>query len=65
MPVSSSEEIISVDELYKMCEIARDMLVGDNLVGRVIARPFIGEVGAFKRTANRHLKILSYPNLIS
>ncbi len=37
-----------------MCEIARDMLVGDNLVGRVIARPFIGEVGAFKRTANRH-----------
>ncbi len=52
--IAAHEEIISVDELYKMCEIARDMLVGDNLVGRVIARPFIGEVGAFKRTANRH-----------
>ena len=36
-----------------MCEIAREMLVGDNLIGRVIARPFVGEVGSFKRTSNR------------
>lgn len=52
--IAAHEEVISVEELYKMCEIAREMLVGDNLIGRVIARPFVGEVGAFKRTPNRH-----------
>ena len=51
--IAAHEEVISVDELYKMCEIARKMLVGENLVGRVIARPFVGEVGNFKRTSNR------------
>ena len=51
--VAAHEEIISVKELYEMCEIAREMLVGDNLIGRVIARPFVGEVGNFKRTPNR------------
>lgn len=51
--IAAHEEVISIDELYKMCEIAREMLVGDNLIGRVIARPFVGEVGAFKRTPNR------------
>ena len=51
--VAAHEEIIFVEELYKMCEIAREMLIGDNLIGRVIARPFVGSVGNFKRTLNR------------
>lgn len=51
--IAAHEEIIPIDELYKMCEIARNMLVGDRLIGRVIARPFIGEHGKFKRTSNR------------
>lgn len=51
--IAAHEEIISVDELYKMCEIAREMLVGDKAVGRVIARPFVGEEGNFTRTSNR------------
>lgn len=51
--IAAHEEIISIGELYKMCEIAREMLVGDKAVGRVIARPFIGEEGNFTRTSNR------------
>ena len=52
--IAAHEDVISVDELYRFCEIARNMLVGDDTVGRVIARPFIGEVGNFKRTSRRH-----------
>lgn len=53
--VAAHEEVIPLEELYKICQIARDMLVGDKMVGRVIARPFIGaKKGEFKRTANRH-----------
>lgn len=51
--IAAHEEVISIEELYNMCEVAREMLVGDNLIGRVIARPFVGEVGNFKRTSNR------------
>lgn len=51
--IAAHEEVISIEELYNMCEVAREMLVGDNLIGRVIARPFVGEVGSFKRTSNR------------
>lgn len=51
--IAAHEEVIGLDNLYKMCEIAREMLVGENVVGRVIARPFVGEVGSFKRTSNR------------
>ncbi|MBC5625433.1 phosphopentomutase [Clostridium sp. NSJ-49] len=51
--IAAHEEVISIEELYKMCEIAREMLVGDKAVGRVIARPFIGEEGNFTRTSNR------------
>ena len=48
------EEIVSKDELYRMCAIARDILVGEHAVGRVIARPFIGNSkDGFVRTANR------------
>ena len=52
--IAAHEEIIPIPELYRMCEIAREILTGPFEVGRVIARPFIGTPGAFKRTANRH-----------
>lgn len=51
--IAAHEEVIPLWELYKMCETARDILRGPHEVGRVIARPFIGETGAFTRTANR------------
>ncbi len=52
--VAGHEDVISLDELYRCCEIAREMLQGDLAVGRVIARPFVGELGSFERTRNRH-----------
>ena len=51
--IAAHEQVIPLDELYRICEIARGMLVDDNLVGRVIARPFLGVSGAYKRTENR------------
>jgi len=52
--IAAHEEIIPLDRLYEICEIARGMLRGEHEVGRVIARPFLGEPGAFYRTENRH-----------
>lgn len=52
--IAAHEEVVPVEELYKYCEIAREMLVGEVGVGRVIARPFIGEYPEYKRTSNRH-----------
>lgn len=52
--IAAHEEIIPLDRLYEICEIARDILRGEHEVGRVIARPFLGEPGAFYRTENRH-----------
>ncbi len=52
--IAAHEEIIPVPKLYEMCETARRILHGEDEVGRVIARPFIGSTGAFKRTENRH-----------
>ena len=52
--IAAHEEVIPLFELYKMCETARDLLRGPYEVGRVIARPFVGEPGAFTRTPNRH-----------
>jgi phosphopentomutase len=51
--IAAHEEVISIDELYQMCEIARRLLTGEHAVGRVIARPFIGRGGSFKRTERR------------
>jgi phosphopentomutase len=51
--VAAHEEIIPVEELYRICQIARELLTGDYAVGRVIARPFIGQPGYFKRTERR------------
>jgi phosphopentomutase len=52
--IAAHEEVIPIDELYRICRIAYE-LVGEGMgVGRVIARPFVGLPGAFTRTANRH-----------
>jgi phosphopentomutase len=51
--VAAHEEIIPIGELYRMCEIARELLVGEHAIGRVIARPFIGQPGSFTRTERR------------
>ena len=52
--VAGHEDVVSLEELYRCCEIAREMLQGDLAVGRVIARPFVGKEGSFERTRNRH-----------
>ena len=52
--IAAHEEVVPLDQLYSWCELARDLLQGEHGVGRVIARPFIGEIGALQRTAHRH-----------
>jgi phosphopentomutase len=51
--IAAHEDVILIEELYKMCKIAREMFVGDIAVGRIIARPFTGESGSYSRTSNR------------
>lgn len=51
--IAAHEEVIPVEELYDMCVKARRILTGDHAVGRVIARPFVGSPGNFRRTENR------------
>ncbi len=52
--IAAHEKYIPLKELYNDCKIARNLLTGDNAVGRVIARPFTGDIGSFTRTPNRH-----------
>jgi phosphopentomutase len=52
--IAAHEEVIPIDRQYEICELARDILRGEHEVGRVIARPFLGQPGAFYRTENRH-----------
>lgn len=53
--IAAHEDLVPVPELYRYCQIARDMLKGEHAVGRVIARPFVGtNKDNFKRTTNRH-----------
>jgi phosphopentomutase len=52
--IAAHEEVIPIAELYRICEIARKLLDGPNRVGRVIARPFTGAAGNFRRTERRH-----------
>ena len=52
--VAAHEEVIPLAELYRICETAREILRGPYEVGRVIARPFVGTLGHFTRTPNRH-----------
>ena len=53
--IAAHESIIPLEDLYKMCQITRERVcIGDYHVGRIIARPFVGEPGRFVRTSNRH-----------
>lgn len=52
--IAAHEELVPLEELYRDCRIAREILQGRHGVGRVIARPFVGEPGNFTRTRNRH-----------
>ena len=52
--IAAHEEVIPLDRLYEICETARGILRGEHEVGRVIARPFLGQPGSFYRTENRH-----------
>lgn len=55
LQIAAHEEIVPIDELYDICKKAREMTMTEPFkLGRVIARPFIGEPGSWKRTANRH-----------
>lgn len=59
--IAAHESIIPIPQLYKYCEIARELCTGEFGVGRVIARPFEGEFPDFRRTANRHDYSLTPP----
>ncbi len=52
--IAAHEDVVPLEQLYEYCRIARKLLAGKHGVGRVIARPFVGESGSYKRTANRH-----------
>ena len=52
--IAANEEQVPVPELYRYCEIARELLQGEHGVGRIIARPYVGGPGSYRRTANRH-----------
>lgn len=52
--IAAHEDVVPPEQLYEYCRIARKLLTGKHGVGRVIARPFVGTSGAYKRTSNRH-----------
>ncbi|WP_047979990.1 phosphopentomutase [Ornithinibacillus contaminans] len=55
LQIAAHEEIIPIEEQYRICEIARELTLDEKyMVGRVIARPFVGMPGAYERTSNRH-----------
>ncbi|MCH1624827.1 phosphopentomutase [Fredinandcohnia quinoae] len=55
LQIAAHEEIVPLEELYKICEIARELTLDEKyMVGRIIARPFLGSPANFTRTANRH-----------
>ncbi|WP_153462771.1 phosphopentomutase [Sediminibacillus terrae] len=55
LQIAAHEEVVPIEEQYRICEIARELTLDEKyMVGRVIARPFVGEPGAFERTSNRH-----------
>jgi phosphopentomutase len=61
LQIAAHEAVIGLDELYAMCRSAREVMTGEHAVGRVIARPFEGERGSFRRTLNRHDYALTPP----
>lgn len=55
LQIAAHEEVVPLDELYKICETARELTLNEKyMVGRIIARPFVGSPGNFERTPNRH-----------
>lgn len=54
LQIAAHEEVVPIDELYRICEKAREIMQGEHGVGRIIARPFLGDPGSFMRTSNRH-----------
>lgn len=55
LQIAAHEDIVPLKELYAICEYCREITLDDPyMLGRIIARPFVGEIGQFKRTANRH-----------
>ena len=63
LQIAAHEDIVPLNEVYKICEIARNITLKDEWkVGRIIARPFIGQPGNFTRTANRHDYALDPPS---
>ncbi len=62
--IAAHEDLVPIDELYKMCEIAREILRDEHAVARVIARPFKGDAPDFYRTSNRHDFSLNPPKTI-
>jgi phosphopentomutase len=52
--IAAHEDVIPIAELYRICEVAFELAARGSGIARVIARPFVGAAGAFKRTANRH-----------
>ncbi|MFL2128821.1 phosphopentomutase [Ruoffia sp. FAM 26255] len=60
LQIAAHEEVIPLEELYKICEYAREITLEDPyMIGRIIARPYLGEEGNFERTSNRHDYALS------
>ena len=62
LQIAAHEDIVPLEELYDICKKARAIMSGEHAVGRVIARPFVGEPGNFTRTANRHDFSLAAPS---
>ncbi|MYL55060.1 phosphopentomutase [Pontibacillus yanchengensis] len=55
LQIAAHEDIVPIDELYEICEMCREITKDEKyMIGRVIARPFVGEPGNFQRTSNRH-----------
>ena len=52
--IAAHEDVVPLEDLYEYCRIAREILTGEHSVGRVIARPFVGESGNYTRTPHRH-----------
>lgn len=61
--IAAHEEVVPVEQLYEYCKIARSILTGVHGVGRVIARPFVGEDGNFTRTSRRHDYSIAPPSV--
>ncbi|MDO4521699.1 MAG: phosphopentomutase [Eubacteriales bacterium] len=61
LQIAAHEEVVPLEELYEICHKAREIMLGEHSVGRVIARPFVGESGNYTRTPHRHDYSLNPP----